>query len=53
MVAWITLALGHILTIALMGNAINSLVDQISEIEEVGLQQGGWVYFPSLDKDLK
>jgi len=49
-VAWITLALWHILTVALMGNAMNRLIAEITEIEEVAIQQSGWVYFPALDK---
>ena len=49
----IILTLWHILTVALMGNAMNRFMDQISEIEKVAEQQGGWVYFPALDKDFK
>lgn len=52
-VASITLLLVCILQQALMGNAMNMLIDRITEIEEVAGQQGGWVYFPAMDGDLK
>ena len=53
MVCTVILGLGIILQQAILGYTIKMLMDNMIEIEEVALQQGGWVYFPPLDKDFK
>ena len=53
MVLSLVLGLGLVLQQAILGNCINILTDNLSEIEEVAEQQGGWVYFPALDNELK
>jgi len=53
MICTIVLGLGIILQQAILGYAIRMLMDNMTEIEEVAEQQGGWVYFPAMDGDLK
>ena len=47
----IVLALGLILQMALMGNAMKKLEDRLTEIYETAQQQGGWIFIEEFKED--